>query len=130
MGDGEPINFDFTPGPPKVEPEAAAEPGDVKSQAEAAVLPVDAIAPAETAGASSEQRLPAVPALPPIPDFRARDYPFAATSRFQRQAVETLGAQRASRGRRLAWGILAAVGAAVFVASTVIVLKFVDQATR
>ena len=130
MGDGEPINFDFTPGPPKVEPEAAAGPGDVKSQTEAGGSAEDAIVPAEAAGASSEQRLPAVPALPPVPDFRARDYPFAATSRFQRQAVETLGAQRASRGRRLAWGILAAFGAAVFVASTVIVLKFVDQATR
>lgn len=130
MGDGEPINFDFTPGPPKVEPESVTEPGDVKSQTEAGGSAEDAIVPAEAAGASSEQRLPAVPALPPIPDFRARDYPFAATSRFQRQAVETMGAQRASRGRRLAWGILAAFGAAAFVASTVVVLKFVDQATR
>ena len=130
MGDGEPINFDFTPGPPKVEPEAAAESRDEESQTEAGVSPEDAIAPAEPAGASSDRRLPTVPALPPVPDFRARDYPFAATSRFQRQAVETMGAQRATRGQRLAWGILAAVGAALFVASTVVVLKFVDQVSR
>ena len=138
MTGGEPINFDFTPGPPKAEGdgeaggertegEQAAGGDAAETGADAAALPA-AGAAAETSIAPGTPAAGAATTLPhgAIPDFRQRDYPFATTSRFQRQAHEAMRPAPVSRRRRLAWGVMAAVGAVVFVVSVVIVLRAVD----
>lgn len=134
MTGGEPINFDFTPGPPKAEGDGEAggerverEPASsghagtgTEAGTEAIDLPIlpGAVPAAGGAGAGQHGT---------IPDFRQRDYPFATTSRFQQQAYEAMRPAPASRGRRLAWGVMAAVGAVVFVVSVVVVLRAVDR---
>ena len=69
-----------------------------------------------------------VPAGAPITDFRTQSYPFAATSRFQQGGFgDPRTARRASHGRRLTWGILAAVGAMLFAASVVVLMRVIDR---
>ena len=128
MTGGEPINFDFTPGPPKAEGDGEAgrerPEGELAPSGEAE----DGTGVGTTSTAPGPVAAGAAAALPPgaVPDFRHRDYPFATTSRFQRQAHEAMRPAPVSRRRRLAWGVMAAVGAVVFVVSVVIVLRAVD----
>ena len=71
---------------------------------------------------------PSVPAGTPITDFRTQSYPFATTSRFQQGGFsDPRTAGRASHGRRLTWGILAAVGAMLFAASVVVLMRVIDR---
>jgi hypothetical protein len=95
------------------------------------------------------------PTLPPIPprpvpaigpsgaitDFRTREFPFAPggaalasqpfvmTSRFQQGGFgDPFARPRASRRRRLFWGVLAAIGAVLFAASVIVLFKVADRA--
>jgi hypothetical protein len=68
------------------------------------------------------------PAGAPITDFRTQSYPFATTSRFQQGGFsDPQMARRASHGRRMTWGILAALGAVLFAASVVVLMRVIDR---
>lgn len=92
--------------------------------------PAPGAAPAVPAGAGSgpAATVPAVPAGAPITDFRTQSYPFSVTSRFQEGGFSDLrSTRRASQGLRLTWGVLAALGAVLFVASVIILLQVLDR---
>jgi len=68
------------------------------------------------------------PAGAPITDFRTQSYPFATTSRFQQGGFsDPQVTRRASHGRRMTWGILAALGAVLFAASVVVLMRVIDR---
>ncbi|MFM7798389.1 MAG: hypothetical protein ACKPBA_05330 [Planctomycetota bacterium] len=68
------------------------------------------------------------PAGAPITDFRTQSYPFATTSRFQQGGFsDPQMPRRASHGRRMTWGILAALGAVLFAASVVVLMRVIDH---
>jgi len=68
------------------------------------------------------------PAGAPITDFRTPAYPFATTSRFQQGGFsDPQMTRRASHGRRMTWGILAALGAMLFAASVVVLMRVIDR---
>lgn len=68
------------------------------------------------------------PAGAPITDFRTQSYPFATTSRFQQGGFsDPQMTRRASHGRRMTWGILAALGAVLFAASVVVLMRVIDR---
>lgn len=153
---GDPIDFDFSNQPPRHEPPAEVD-GAATSGAGAEpppfspttpetpptapppapppvvqtpeLAPIPPLPPAPMATGTANATMPAAPVGAPITDFRTQSYPFAVTSRFQQGGFGDLhDAPRASHRRRLAWGILAAVGAVLFAASVVVVMQVIDRA--
>lgn len=143
MSPGEPIEFDFSNQPPRHEPPAPGE--DAPRQQPSGPMPdLQPIPPATgivadgpegpdrgPARAAQEPVAPAVGQAPggaPIADFRTRSYPFAVTSRFQQGGFsDPRATPRASQGRRLTWGILAALGAVLFAASVIVLMQVLDR---
>lgn len=118
---GDPIDFDFSKDPPRHEPPVAGDDVTDSGAGAGPPMPPPIVAPGAT--------VPVAPAGAPVTDFRTQSYPFAVTSRFQQGGFsDPHAAPRASHRRRLAWGILAAVGAVLFAASVIVVMQVIDSA--
>ena len=113
----EPIIFDFTPEDPNAAPPEAAARG-------------------EGAMANGPGPAPAPLPVPPGPPHAAgpasatapgstASYPFAMTSRFQADSLPLRAP--ASRGQRLAFGMLAALGALIAFAAIVALMRIADR---